>query len=157
MFSVISVFSRYCGWCISVPLVAAQVSVRTRGSKMKNVSEYFDNKCKELYVPGRNVAIDRSTVGFKGRIQFKCYNLKKPTKWGLWIFCLCDSENGCVFSHSLLWQDNNRTSCSSWLAIYVSNSGSGYHIYTDGFYTSPQLAWELHEMKIHYNRNSYGF
>ena len=28
-------------------------------------------------------------------------------------------------------------------------SGSGYHIYTDRFYTSPQLARELHEMKIH--------
>ena len=66
---------------------------------MKNVSEYTDNKCKELYVPGRNVAIDESTVGFKGRIQFKCYNPKKPTEWGLRIFCLCDSENGYVFSH----------------------------------------------------------
>jgi citrate lyase synthetase len=28
-------------------------------------------------------------------------------------------------------------------------SGSGYHIYTDRFYTSPQLDRELHEMKIH--------
>jgi hypothetical protein len=80
-----------------VPPVAAQGSVRTRGSKVKNVSEYIDNKCKEFYVPGRNVAIDESTVGFKGRIQFKCYNLKKPTKWGLQIFCLWDSENGYVF------------------------------------------------------------
>jgi hypothetical protein len=56
-----------------VPPVAAQGSVPARGSKVKNVSEYINNKCKELYVPGRNVAIDESTVGFKGRIQFKCY------------------------------------------------------------------------------------
>jgi hypothetical protein len=56
-------------------------------------------QCKELYVPGTNVDTDESTVGFKGRIQFKCYNQKKPTKWGLRIFCLCDSENGYVFSH----------------------------------------------------------
>ena len=28
-------------------------------------------------------------------------------------------------------------------------SGSGYHIYTDRFHTSPQLAREMHEMKIH--------
>jgi hypothetical protein len=52
-----------------VPPVAAQGSVHTRASKVKNVSEYNDNKCKELYVAGRNVAIDESTVGFKGRIQ----------------------------------------------------------------------------------------
>ena len=69
-----------------VPPVAAEGSVPTRGRKVKNVSEYIDNKCKELYVPGRNVAIDESTVGFKGRIQFKCYNPKKPTKWGLRFF-----------------------------------------------------------------------
>ena len=61
-----------------VPPVAAQGSVPTRWSKVKNVCEYIDNKCKEFYVPGRNVAIDESTVGFKGRIQFKCYNPKKP-------------------------------------------------------------------------------
>jgi hypothetical protein len=35
---------------------------------VKNVSEYIDNKCKELYVPRRNVAIDESTVGLKGAI-----------------------------------------------------------------------------------------
>jgi hypothetical protein len=82
-----------------VPPVAAQGSVHTRGSKVKNVSEYIDNNCKELYVPERNVAIDESTVGFKGRIQFKCYNPKKTTKWGLQISCLCDSENRYVFFH----------------------------------------------------------
>jgi hypothetical protein len=81
------VFSRFrflqiFGMLHLVPPVTAQGSVPTRGSKVKNVSEY-DNKCKELYVPGRNVAIDESTVGFKGRIQFKFYNPKKPTKWGL--------------------------------------------------------------------------
>jgi hypothetical protein len=61
--------------------VTAQGSVPTRGSKVKNVSEYTDNKCKELYVLGRNVAIDESTVGLKGRIQFKCYDPKKPTNF----------------------------------------------------------------------------
>jgi len=65
-----------------VPPVAAQGSVPTQGGKV-NVREYIDNKCKELYVPGRNVGIDESTVGFKGRIQFKCYNPKKPTTWDL--------------------------------------------------------------------------
>jgi len=44
---------------------------------------------------------------------------------------------------------------TSQIVIYLAQvleahtSGSGYHIYTDRFYTSPQLARELHEMKIH--------
>jgi hypothetical protein len=67
------VFSHLCFlqifWMLHlVPPVTAQGSVHTRGSKVKNVSQYIDNKCKELYVPGRNVAIDDSTVRFKGRI-----------------------------------------------------------------------------------------
>jgi hypothetical protein len=33
--------------------------------------------------------------------------------------------------------------------LQAHTSGSAYHISTDRFYTSPQLAWELHEMKIH--------
>jgi hypothetical protein len=145
-----------------VPRVAAQGSVHTRGSKVKNVSEYIDIKCKELCVPGRNVTVDESTVGFKGRIQFKCYNPKKPTKWGLRIFCLCDSENGYVFfyipcygktrTESLIRPDLPFTSqivIHLAQVLQVHTSGSGYHIYTDRFYTSPQLAQELHEMKIH--------
>jgi hypothetical protein len=134
-----------------VPPVAAQGSVPTRRSKVKNVSGYIDNKCKELYVPEKNVAIDESTVGFKGRIQFKCYNPKKPTKWGLRIFCLCDSENGYVFSHipyygkttteSLIRPDlpfTSRIVIHLAQALQAHTGGSGYHIYTNRFYTSPQ-------------------
>ena len=62
--------------------------VPTRWSAVENVSEYIDNKCKELYVLGRNAAIDERKVGFKVRIQFKCYNPKKHTKWDLRLFLL---------------------------------------------------------------------
>jgi hypothetical protein len=142
-----------------VPTVTAQGSVPTRGSKVKNVSEYVDNKCKELYVPGRNVAIAESTVGFKGRIQFKCYNPKKLTKWGLRNFCMCDSENGYVISHIPYYVKTTTESLirpdlpfMSRIVIHLAQvlqahtSGSGYHMYTDRFYTSPHLAQELHEM-----------
>ena len=145
-----------------IPPVAAQGSVPIQWSKVKNVSEYIDKKCKELYVPGRNVAIDESTVGFKGRIQFKWYNPKKPTKWGLRIFCLCDSENGYVFSHIPCYGKTTTESLihpnfpfTSRIVIHLAQvlqahpGGSGYHIYTDRFYTSPQIARELHEMEIH--------
>jgi hypothetical protein len=142
--------------------LTAQGSVPTRGSKVKNVSEYIDNKCKEPYVPGRNVAIDESIVHFKGRIQFKCYNPKKPKKRDLQIFCLCDSENGYVFLHIPYYGKTTTESLirpdlpfTSRIVIHLAQvlqahtSGPGYHIYPDRFYTSPQLSRELHEMKIH--------
>jgi hypothetical protein len=49
-------------------------------------------------VPVKNISIDESTVGFNGKILFKTYNPKKPTKWGLGLFVLADSEIGYVNS-----------------------------------------------------------
>ena len=65
--------------------------VNTRGATMKNMVDYLDRKFREYYIPGRNICIDGSTIGFKGRVIFKCFNPKKPTKWGLRVYVLADS------------------------------------------------------------------
>jgi hypothetical protein len=83
------------------------------GSKMKNVSEYIDNKCKELYVPGRNVTRwELSRFQRKDSIQVlqseEAYKMGPTDFLSGWF-----SQWLCVFSHSLLWQDNNRKSYSS--------------------------------------------
>jgi hypothetical protein len=70
-----------------------------QGSKLKNVSDYINSKCKVYHVLGEHVSIDEGTVGFRGRVQWKCYNSEKLTNWGLCIYCLCDSTNGYIFCH----------------------------------------------------------
>lgn len=60
----------------------------TRGDKVKRIGEYLDSKYRDHYCPGNNVSVDESTVGFKGKIVFKCYNKLKPIKWGLRIYVL---------------------------------------------------------------------
>lgn len=55
----------------------------TRSGKVRNVALYLDKKFREFYVPDKHVSVDESTVGFKGKIQFKVYNKNKPTKWGI--------------------------------------------------------------------------
>jgi hypothetical protein len=69
------------------------------GSKLKNVSKYIDSKCKVYHVLGEHISIDEGTVGFRGRVQWKCYNSKQLTNWGLCIYCPCDSVNGYIFCH----------------------------------------------------------
>jgi hypothetical protein len=44
------------------------------------------------------MTIDESAVGFKGKIIFKIYNPKKPSKWGIRLFVLADSDTGYVHS-----------------------------------------------------------
>ena len=54
----------------------------TRKSKVSNVVSYIQDKCLQNYMPRQRIAVDESTVGFKGRIAFKTYNPQKSIKWG---------------------------------------------------------------------------
>ena len=40
----------------------------TRGRRVHHFVNHFKKKCLELFTSGRNVAVDESTVGYKGRI-----------------------------------------------------------------------------------------
>ena len=55
-------------------------------------------QCK--YIPGRELSLDESMIGFKGRLGFVQYMPKKPTKWGLKAFVLADGESG----YALNWK-----------------------------------------------------
>ena len=41
----------------------------------------------EAYTPSRDIAVDESIIGFKGRLSWIQYMPKKPTKWGIktWV------------------------------------------------------------------------
>jgi len=52
-----------------VILGAASCSSHGNCSKIKNVSEYIDTKCKEIMCHGEHVSIEESTVGLQGRVQ----------------------------------------------------------------------------------------
>ena len=77
-------------------------------------------KCLELYMPHQKIAVDESTVGYKGRIFFKTYNFQKPTKWGLRVIVLAKCRTGYICSfqpyfgkqitENLPWPDQSFTS-----------------------------------------------
>lgn len=66
--------------------------LRTRLQKVSNFMEYINSKFSEYFIPGKNICVDESVVKFKGRVAFITYNPNKPTKWGIKIFVLADSE-----------------------------------------------------------------
>ncbi|UYV65708.1 hypothetical protein LAZ67_3005190 [Cordylochernes scorpioides] len=81
-----------------------------------------------------NMAIDESTVGYKGKISFKTYNPQKPRKWGLRVYVAAESK--IVLS---LFKN---------IRIKYPEL-KGMHIYTDRFYTNAPLAQELSLFKCH--------
>ena len=68
------------------------------------VSPFLDPLIKNFqkaYHPSRELSIDESMIGFKGRLSFLQYLPKKPTKWGMKAFVLADSKNGYTYNWRL--------------------------------------------------------
>lgn len=135
----------------------------TRAQKIKNIVDYIDLKSRDLYSPGENIAIDESTVGFKGRTTLKMYNPQKPTKWGLRVYVLAESQTGYVSviepyfgsatTKALLHPDKpftERIVLHLLSRLETDCPAEGRHIYTDRFYTSLALADYLYEKKTHF-------
>lgn len=128
----------------------------TRGSKIRDVVTYIDAKCREHFNAGPKICVDESTVGFKGRVSFKCYNPQKPTKWGMRVYALADCQTGYISAFEPYYGSTTTDSlCRPELPftcrivlhllekVEQATPGSGYHLYTDRFYTSLMLAEEL--------------
>ncbi|XP_023724806.1 piggyBac transposable element-derived protein 4 isoform X2 [Cryptotermes secundus] len=101
----------------------------------------------------------------KGKIIFKTYDPKKPTKCGIRLFVLVDSDTGYVHSiipyygkltgdvYNLPYSEKPLTSrivLSLMDKLGLSVSGvEGYHLFTDRYYSSVKLAQELDNQKCH--------
>ena len=96
---------------------------------------------------------------------------KKPTKWGIKAWVAADSHNGYVWNlqiytgtsilykyymtitylHSGKDHDANPEKGLAHnvvMSLVSGLSGQGYHIYTDNFYTSPELFLDLYNNKF---------
>jgi hypothetical protein len=57
-----------------------------------------EKQFQKNFVPGKNIAINESTVGFKHKIIFKTYSIRKRTELGIRLFVLAESDTGYVHS-----------------------------------------------------------
>ena len=138
-------------------------SLRNRTQKVSNYLNFLDTKFQECFVPSREISVDESVVGFKGKISFLTYNPNKPTKWGIRIYVLADANSGYIYSilpyygsftsENLVRPDlpvSSRIVLQLCQKLLDGNPGSkGYHVFTDRYYTGLPLAKELLKLKIH--------
>ncbi|XP_046666454.1 piggyBac transposable element-derived protein 4-like [Homalodisca vitripennis] len=116
-----------------------------------------------FYYPSNRVAIDESTISFKGTVSFKIYNPLKPTKFGLKLFVLSDCCNVFIYDFIPYFGKNDVIPGSELLkttqivkslcqSVILKNPGapaSGLYVYTDRYYTSTELASELLNMNTY--------
>ena len=78
----------------------------------------------------------------------------KPTKWGIKIFVLSNATNGYVYRIQIytgrgVESDVTTGLCSSVVLDRVEGlEQDGFHLFTDNYYTSPQLAQALYKKGI---------
>lgn len=112
--------------------------------RVRLLIEHMRIRCMAVYHPRQHISVDERMVATKARLSFKQYMKDKPTKWGLKFFVLADCNGYAVDFR--LYTGKARESSGNGLSFDVVTSlvnreylGTGYIVYCDNFYTSPQL------------------
>ena len=127
-------------------------------NKVKDILDLLIPNFQRAFSPGRNLAVDETMVGFRGRFASKQYMPAKPTKYGIKAFTLADSTHGYVMNCIIytgadtLQEAHPRHSSLPQPARVVLHLlqpylGKGHTVITDRYYTSVPLAMTLHEDK----------
>ena len=123
--------------------------------KLYKVRKYVDlitSQFSANYTLHQPVTIDEAMIPFKGRLTFKQYMKNKPTKWGIKVFVLSDATNGYIYriqiySGKNLDSDVDVGLCSRVLLELMSDL-HGHQLYTDNYYTSPEVFLALYDKGI---------
>lgn len=120
--------------------------------KLRQVRYLIDNveqSCQDYFQCNKEVAVDERMVRSKHRSGMRQYNKDKPTKWGLKLWVLADSDTGYTYNFNVYLGKTRRRTSGKGLGYDVVMDlteclrQQGYHVYTDNFYTFPPLLKDL--------------
>ena len=119
--------------------------------KVRPLITALEKNYRELYSPHQQLSIDESMIGTKCRLSFIQYMPAKPVKWGVKVWVLCDSVNGYICTFDVYTGKDTSGSnvhahglaYSIVMKLVQSYLKKGHIIYTDNYYSSPQLFEDL--------------
>lgn len=110
------------------------------------------NIWKSVYYPHRELCIDESMFGFRGRVKFKQYCPDKPTKFGFKVFTLCDAISGFIYAFDVYTGKKDvptrHLGGRTVIELIKGLENKGHVIYMDNFYTSVPLLRELERLVV---------
>ena len=125
-----------------------------RINKVKALLDLLVPNFQASYNPSRDVAVDETMVGFRGRFGAKQYLPNKPTKYGVKAFTMADRNHGYVLNILLYTGRDTLANASSQyddlpqpvqvvLHLVEPYLHQGHHVFTDRYYTSIPLVQAL--------------
>ena len=114
--------------------------------KVNSFIESFKERCRNLYQPTQNVAIDERMVRSRHRSRIRQYIKDKPTKWGIKLWVLADSTNGYTYDFNVYIgkaqvQETSAKRIGYDVVMKFMDPlfDQGYHLNVDNFYSSLTL------------------
>ncbi|KAK3800749.1 hypothetical protein RRG08_003154 [Elysia crispata] len=109
--------------------------------KIRPIYEHLQKKFEQVYRPKKQIAIDEAICGWRGRLRFKVYLKDKPTPWGIKMYELCESGSGYVFRFEIYAREPGLSNRPTDVVLRLMEPllGQGYHLYTDNYYSCPEL------------------
>lgn len=118
--------------------------------KVRPFLDHISERSQDLYNLHPHVSIDESMIGTKCRLSFIQYMPQKPTKWGLKVWVLADATTGYIYSFevytgTISGESPHPKGLSYGVVMKLMDSclNKGHTVYTDNFYSSPELLFEL--------------
>ena len=132
-------------------------SKESKEDKLKKVWHFIDymcQRCRELYQPSANVAVDERMVKSKHRSGMRQYMPLKPVKFGLKLWVLADSLNGYIYDFDIYTGKGEPLHEQGLGYTVVMKLASplleqDYNFYFDNFYTSPAIINDLYNVILH--------
>jgi len=117
--------------------------------KVEEFSKHLIQNWNNLYDPGKFLALDETTIGFKGNSEFIQYNKKKPTRYGIKLFSLADSKTSYMLNF-ILYQGRSHPKKEGLGLVdtvvrdlLTNYKNSNHCVFMDSYYTSPNLFHDL--------------
>ncbi len=123
-----------------------------RLNKIGDLVGMFVANWQKYFYPSREISVDECIIAFKGRSYLKMYHPKKPHKWGMCVWSVCDAKTGYSYGWKIYCGKDAANPPSANGATYdvvmnILNDNNlldkYHHVYMDNFFTSPKLFKDL--------------
>ena len=93
-------------------------------AKVRPVISLCEKQFKDCFQPSQNILIDQAMIRYDGRLSWNRYMPCRPEKWGMKLWCLCDSETGYFMAFSIYTDAENVGSDGMDCAENVGSDGT---------------------------------
>ena len=121
--------------------------------KLKPFIDMCNRNLLHVYKSDKNISVDEASCKWKGHFSHKVYNPRKPSKFHIKLYQVCEAESGYVIDFEVHVGKVNSTciQMSKPIDPMVNDTmklvlgllekwqllDEGYNVFTDSYYTSP--------------------